>query len=141
MKNEDHRDWCAKVIDGSACDCGSRTLNGRWVPHRGPKTEVGAGWHGLIERLDLKRTAVDRHFVLHGQDGWAFEVAVRFQVPAHGLAKTRESFYWSGYHLLALIIERARTDMTFLEAMESLALASMTKADTTEQLKRMGVWP
>lgn len=118
-----------------------RVTDGRWCPHRLPDTEVGAGWVGLLERLNLQRSPDGHHFVLHGQDGWAFGAAVRFQVVAHDLAKTRESYYWSGYHLLALIIERARTDLTFLEAIEAMATANLTNQEVTRQLKQLGVWP
>jgi len=150
----DHKGWCninqsddargSMSVNRTKCDCGADkhpSGDGCWRPHREANTEVGPGWHGLIDRLDLKRSPEDRHFVLHGQDGWAFGAAVRFQVAAHDLAKESEGFYWSGYHLLALIIERARVDLTFLEAIEALAVATLSDEEATKQLKQLGVWP
>lgn len=155
-----HEPWCDKNASDDArgsmyidptertCDCGAeRRAEGIWQPHRNAATEVGAGWNRFLERLKLDTftDSVHRTFFVRGQDGWAFGTAVRFQAVAHDLAATDEQYYWTGYHLLALIVERARTDLTFLEAIEALALAhvhgNLSGDDVTKQLKQMGVWP
>lgn len=83
--------------------------------------------------------------MLRGQDGWAFGTAIRFQAAAYELAKTDEQRFWSSYYLLSRIIERARTDMTFLEAIEALAVAhlygGLSKSQVTQQFRSLGVWP
>lgn len=146
-----HESWCNTRHPDShkiGCDCPARRLSdGRWVPHRDGATEVGAGWTGFLKRLQLD-TFTDQNRVswfIRGQDGWAFNAATRFQSAAYDLAQSNEQFYWSSYHLLALIIERARTDLTFLEAIEALALAyvygNLTDDNVVTQLKQMGVWP
>lgn len=158
MKNLVHEGWCnvnqsddargSMSVDRTTCDCGAlRRSAGIWQPHRDAATEVGAGFRGFLDRLKLDTftDVVHPTFFIRGQDGWAFGVAVRFQGVAHDLAATNEEYYWSGYHLLALIIERARTDLTFLEAIEALALAychgNLPDETVTKQLKQLGVWP
>ena len=119
--------------------------DGNWRPNRDPATETGGGWEKLIQRLGLNYWPETERMMLRGQDGWAFGTALRFQMIAHELAQTDEQFYWSGYHLLALIVERARTDLVFLEAIEALAVAhlygGLSPAATVAQLKQLGVWP
>lgn len=153
-----HEGWCnvnasddargSMSVDRTKCDCGAlRRAEGLWQPHRDAATEVGAGFNRFLERLKLDTFTEPTHrtFFVRGQDGWAFGAAIRFQTVAHGLANSNEEYYWSGYHLLGLIIERARTDLTFLEAIEALAIAyvhgNLSDDDATKQLKQIGVWP
>ena len=116
-----------------------------WMPNRDSATATGGGWQKFIERLGLSRWPETERTMLRGQDGWAFSTAVRFQRAACDLAESDESYYWSSYHLLALIIEKARSDLVFLEAIEALAVAhlygGLSAADVTRQLKQIGVWP
>jgi hypothetical protein len=116
-----------------------------WMPNRDPTTEAGHGWASFIRRLDLNYWPETERTMLRGQDGWAFAAAVRFQTAAYELADADEAYYWSSYHLLALIIERARNDLTFLEAIEALAVAhlygGLSKAAVAQQLQQMEIWP
>lgn len=158
MKDLVHEGWCNKnasddargsmSVDRTTCDCGAeRRAEGLWQPHRDAATEVGPGFRRFLDRLKLDTftDSVHHTFFIRGQDGWAFGAAVRFQAVAHDLAETSDEYYWSGYHLLALIIERARTDLTFLEAIEALALAychgNLPDETVAKQLKQLGVWP
>jgi len=144
-----HESWCWTRTRPSAlpdgCDCGAARTNGYWRPNRHPATETGGGWEKFIQRLGLSYWPETERMMLRGQDGWAFATAIRFQHAACDLAKHDESYYWSSYHLLALIIERARTDLVFLEAMEALAVAhiygGLSNVEVTRQLKQLGVWP
>jgi hypothetical protein len=153
-----HESWCnvnasddargSMSVDRTTCDCGAeRRHDGLWQPHRDAATEVGAGFKKFLERLKLDTftDSVHHTFFIRGQDGWAFGAAVRFQSIAHSLANGNEQYYWSGYHLLALIIERARKDLVLLEAIEALAIAhvhgNLSESNAGTQLKQMGVWP
>jgi hypothetical protein len=146
-----HESWCntkRPTTSKIGCDCpASRVSDGLWQPHRDAATEVGAGFNRFLVRLKLDTFTEPTHntFFVRGQDGWAFGAAVRFQAIAHDLANSNEEYYWSGYHLLALIIERTRIDLTFLEAIEALALAhvhgNLSGEDVAKQLVQLGVWP
>jgi len=120
---------------------------GHWRPHRDEFHDVSWGWTDFLERLDLQHwtETVARKEWLKGQDGWAFNVAMRFQSIAGDLAKERPAYYWSSYYLLALIIQKTRCDMTLLEAVEALATAfiagGLKYQDAIEQLKQMDIWP
>lgn len=147
------RCWFRRTDGSGLCSCAVLRADGvpnveddgRWRPNRDPVTETGSGWQGLIKRLKLSYWPETERMMLRGQDGWAFSTALRFQGAACELAKTDEQYYWSSYHLLALIIERARTDLVFLEAIEALAVAhiygGLSEAEVTRQLKQLGVWP
>lgn len=153
-----HEGWCninasddargSMSVDRTTCDCGAeRRYEGMWRPNRDTATEVGAGFRRFVERLklDMFTDTVHHSLFVRGQDGWAFSAAVRFQDFVHEVAEVDEQYFWSGYYLLSLIIERARTDLTFLEAIEALAVAyihgSLSAENTAEQLRQMGVWP
>lgn len=155
-----HEGWCnvnasddargSMSVDRTTCDCGAeRRADGIWHPHRDAATEVGPGFRRFIDRLKLDTFTDKTHhaFFIRGQDGWAFGAAVRFQAVAHDLVDNSDNaqYYWSGYYLLAVIIERARVDLTFLEAIEALAIAhvhgNLSDDDVTKQLQQMGVWP
>lgn len=147
--------WCATACDGESCDCldvkqflvnlDAENANGTWHPNRRPLTVVGGGWEDFIETLKLARCPDTERVVLVGQDGWAFDTAIRFQHAACELAESDEPRFWSSYYLLARIIERARADTTFLEAIEALADAhlygGLSKAQVTQQFRSLGVWP
>lgn len=147
-----HESWCntkRPTTNKIGCDCpaGRGDDRGLWVPNRDGAVEAGAGWNRFLQRLKLDMfTEPDRRtWFIRGQDGWAFSAAARFQSAAYDLAETDNQYYWSSYHLLALIIERARQDLTFLEAIEALAMAhvhgNLSQDDAIQQLKQMGVWP
>lgn len=119
---------------------------GHWGPHRDVFTDA-SGWTEFLKRLDLQHWTkiVARKEWLKGQDGWAFNVAMRFQSIAHHLETENTAYYWSSYYLLALIIQKTRCDMTLLEAVESVATAFVAGGlhyrAVIEQLKQMDIWP
>jgi hypothetical protein len=116
-----------------------------WRPHRELSHEAGSSWYPFVMRLKLSCWPETERTMLRGQDGWAFNAAVRFQEAACKLAETDEQVFWSSYYLLACLIERARTDMTFLEALEALAIAhlygGLTVSQVTQQFRSLEVWP
>jgi hypothetical protein len=130
-----------------ACDCGAATrANGNWWgPHRDKVHEVGIGWEEFLKRLDLSYWPETERTMLRGQDGWAFNVAMRFQSVALDLEKANRPYYWSSYYLLSRIIEKTRQDMTVLEAVEAVAITflsrNLTDDDVVRQLKQMEIWP
>ncbi len=114
-----------------------------WQPNRVPSVAVG-GWRALIRRLDLRRTEDPQwaiYDVVHGQDGWAFALAIHWQVPAEYLASTCPQFFWSAYYLLAQLIEKTRHDLPTLEAAEVIYLAQLPDDQVCVQLQRLGIWP
>lgn len=120
---------------------------GHWGPHRDEYTDASGGWTEFLERLDLQhwtKITVKKDW-LKGQDGWAFNVAMRFQSIACDLEKERPAYYWSSYYLLALIIQKTRCNMALLEAVEVVATAFLAGGlkwrDVVEQLKQMDIWP
>lgn len=143
--------WCdsrSPDMITAPCDCGAerrRQDGGYWGPHRDKAQEAGSGWETFLSRLDLSYWPETERCVLRGQDGWAFNVAVRFQTIACDLAESNSAFYWSSYYLLARIIEKTRTDMTMLEAVEAIAIAffakNVTYKDVVAQFQQMDIWP
>lgn len=150
----DHLTWCDFNF-GADCNCrdvqnfltnlDGDNADGSWRPNRNPTTEVGAGWSTFVERCKLSFWPETERVMLRGRDGWAFGTAIRFQHAACDLAKVDEQRFWSSYYLLWCIIERARVDMEFLEAMEALAVAhlygGLSVSDVTKQLRSLEVWP
>lgn len=144
-----HATWCMyQPVHGRViCDCGAVTRANRnhWGPHRDKIAEIGPGWEKFLSRLDLSYWPETERNMLRGQDGGAFNVAVRFQSIACDLEKEDPPYYWSSYYLLARIIEKTRRDMTMLEAVEAIAIAflagSLHYRDVIRQFKQMEIWP
>lgn len=145
-----HESWCdarAYAVGHSpVCNCGVATReSGHWGPHRDKATETGVGWDQFLKRLDLSHWPETERTMLRGQDGWAWNVAMRFQTIAHDLAQESPPYYWSSYWLLAEIIHKTRHDMIMLEAVEAIAVAflagSLHYKDVVTQFKQMGIWP
>ena len=154
MTEPAHASWCdARAYAAGhspCCNCGAATRStGHWGPHRDKITEVGPSWDEFLKRLNLsywpETARSPQRSMLRGQDGWAWNVTMRFQSIAHDLAQENPPFYWSSYYLLAQIIEKTRRDLTMLEAVEAIAIAFMAGGlnykDAIRQLKQMGVWP
>jgi len=134
-----------------------------WLPNRDPWTPASKSWLKFIKRLGLAHRFEDEHYdlMLEGADGWAFTAAMRFQDAAHELSKTEPEYYWSGYYLLAQVIDKARKDPDLLQTIEQLAVAKLygidgdqfpqlspgdrqgtiTNAVVQAMLKNLGVWP
>jgi hypothetical protein len=128
-----------------------------WKPRRLLVTAANSMWRRFIERcrLYVLPDVYDNYIWLYGQDGWAFTTAIRFESAAFKLVKPKhktpttsdnEDYYWSGYYLMSLLIERARHDMTFLEAIEALAVMHLGHGDAsndqvTRTLQQMDAWP
>ncbi len=147
-----HESWCDSVAYAvghkPVCNCGAVTrANGNyWGPHRDRVHEVGdTSWGEFLKRLDLSYWPETERAMLRDQDGWAFNVAMRFQSIACDLEKENPPFYWSSYYLLAQIIDKTRRDLNVLEAVEAVAIAFLAGGlhykDVVRQLKQMEIWP
>jgi len=158
VTNSIHESWCDTVTyatgltparncgDSPICNCGVMgPRRGHWGPHRDKVHDCSGGWAKFLSRLDLSYWPETERSMLRGQDGWAFNVAMRFQTIAHDLAQEDPPYYWSSYYLLARIIEKTCHDMTMLEAVEAIAIAFMAGSlhyhDVIRQLKQMEIWP
>ena len=148
-----------------------------WTPNREPLTPASPTWCKFIDRLGLSYQriatrpnpfdalltddAADYLIMLEGADGWAFTAAIRLEEAAHELGKAEPEVYWSGYYLLAQVIDKARKDPEFLKTIEALAVAKLYGLDGEKfpqpgpsdrqgrvsnaviqaTLKNLGVWP
>jgi len=150
IKRQEHEHEIQSAITEFALIC--RTEN--WKPRRLLVTAANGMWRRFIERCRLwvLPDVTDGYIWLYGQDGWAFTTAIRFEFVASALVKPKygtsnnEDYYWSGYYLMSLLIERARHDLTFLEAIEALAVMHLSHGDAsndqiTRTLQQMGAWP
>lgn len=145
-----HESWCDARAYAAGhkpiCNCGAVTRErGHWGPHRDKLTEAGSDWGEFLKRLGLSHWPETERTMLRGQDGWAWNVAMRFQSIAGDLEKENPPYYWSSYYLLSLIIEKTRHDLTVLEAVEAIAIAflagGLNYKDVIRQLKQMEIWP
>lgn len=137
---------------------------GRWLPNREPLTPASTSWQSFIDRLGLRYQwdETEHLIMIEGADGWAFTAAIRLEEAAHELGKAEPEVYWSGYYLLAQVIEKARTDPEFLKTIEALAVGHLYGIDGEQfpqaqfandrggrvsnaviqaTLKSLGVWP
>ncbi len=153
IARQEHADAIQRAIAKFVLIC--RTEN--WKPRRLLVTAANGMWWRFIERCGLYvlKDKTDGYLWLYGQDGWAFTTAIRFESAAAHLVKPKperdrlhdnEDYYWSSYYLMSLLIERARHDLTFLEAIEALAMMHLGHDDSAfnqvaRTLQQMGAWP
>lgn len=130
-----------------------------WKPRRTLVTAANVTWRRFIERCRLwvLPDVTDGFIWLYGQDGWVFTTTIRFESAASALVKPKlepgqdrsfdnEDYYWSSLYLMSLLIERGRHDLTFLEALEALAVLHLGHGDASNDqiartLQQMGAWP
>jgi hypothetical protein len=83
----------------------------------------------------------DHTLMVRGQDGWAFQLAIRFQYIAHDLEKEDNQYIWSGYELMWRLIAKTRDNVTMLDAVEAIELCKPHQDVVVEQFQRLGIWP
>lgn len=120
----------------------------RWVPRASHEMSFPS-WVNFGAAVRLPFEGVQ----LWGMPAWILDAALQFHPAATLLTATNPTFYWSGYNLLAAIVNAVRTDVALLPMIENLAQASFSTTRDQDAhgaflmylyvdvLHDLGIWP